>query len=53
MIDERIRCLPIVNGHRLIGVVSRRDLLRAITPEHDPVSVAPRPRYTAFDPDCP
>ncbi len=53
MIDERIRCLPVVDGHRIIGVVSRRDLLRAITPEPDPLSAAHRPRYTSFDPDCP
>ena len=29
MIDERIRCLPIVDGPHLVGVLTRRDLLRA------------------------
>jgi len=31
MVDERIRCLPIVDGHRIVGVITRRDLLRTIT----------------------
>ncbi len=29
MIDERIRCLPIVDGPHLLGILTRRDLLRA------------------------
>lgn len=29
MVDERIRCLPVVDGRRVVGVVTRRDLLRA------------------------
>lgn len=29
MVDERIRCLPVVDGIRVVGVVTRRDLLRA------------------------
>jgi CBS domain-containing protein len=28
MVDERIRCLPIVDGHGLVGILTRRDLLR-------------------------
>lgn len=31
MLDERIRCLPIVDGHTVVGVITRRDLLGAIT----------------------
>ena len=53
MIDERIRCLPVVDGHRIIGVVSRRDLLRAITPEPDPVSIAHRPAIHNLRPRLP
>ncbi|GLZ35354.1 CBS domain-containing protein [Lentzea sp. NBRC 105346] len=30
MIDDRVRCLPIVDGSRVVGVVTRRDLVRAI-----------------------
>lgn len=28
MVDEHIRCLPIVDGAGLVGVITRRDLLR-------------------------
>jgi CBS domain-containing protein len=30
MLDARIRCAPVVDGARLVGVVSRRDLLRTL-----------------------
>jgi len=34
MLSQRLRCLPIVtNGQTLVGVVSRSDLLRILTPE--------------------
>ncbi|MGW4213556.1 CBS domain-containing protein [Lentzea sp. NPDC004789] len=34
MLSQRLRCLPIVTeGQRLVGVVSRSDLLRILTPE--------------------
>ena len=29
MVDQRIRCLPIVDGYGVVGVITRRDLLRA------------------------
>jgi CBS domain-containing protein len=29
MVDERIRCLPIVDGVNVVGVITRRDVLRA------------------------
>jgi len=33
MLSQRLRCLPIVvDGQRLVGVVSRSDLLRVLTP---------------------
>jgi CBS domain-containing protein len=28
MVDEHLRCLPIVDGTGLVGVITRRDLLR-------------------------
>lgn len=31
MLDEGIRCLPVVDGHAVVGVITRRDLLRVIT----------------------
>lgn len=30
MLDEPVRCIPIVDGSRVIGVVTRRDLLRVL-----------------------
>jgi CBS domain-containing protein len=30
MLDERIRCLPVVDGHAVVGVITRRDLLGTI-----------------------
>ena len=37
MLDERLRCLPIVDGRRIIGIVTRRDLLRkaVLHDDHD------------------
>jgi len=31
MLDERIRCLPVVDGRAVVGVITRRDLLGAIS----------------------
>lgn len=39
MIDEQIRCLPIVEGARPIGILTRRDLLRAAV-VHDDTELA-------------
>lgn len=30
MLDDRVRCIPIVDGSRVVGVVTRRDLVRAL-----------------------
>lgn len=30
MLDDRIRCIPIVDGSSVIGIVTRRDLVRAL-----------------------
>lgn len=38
MIEERIRCLPIVDGSGLVGIITRRDLLRAAV-YHDDAAV--------------
>src|SRR6195952_1550760 len=37
MLDERLRCLPIVDGRWIIGIVTRRDLLRkaVLHDDHD------------------
>lgn len=35
MVDERIRCLPIVDGYSVVGVITRRDLLRAAVADEE------------------
>src|ERR1700712_2724930 len=35
MLDEGIRCLPIVDGRRVVGIVTRRDLLRSAVMHND------------------
>jgi CBS-domain-containing membrane protein len=35
MVDERIRCLPIVDGHGVVGILTRRDVLRAAIADND------------------
>ncbi len=35
MLDERIRCFPIVDGSSVVGVITRRDLLRAAVVRDD------------------
>lgn len=57
MVDERIRCLPIVDGYGVVGVITRRDLLRAAVELEDRrPSGQNRSRAVilgSFDPDCP
>jgi CBS domain-containing protein len=57
MVDERIRCLPIVDGYGVVGVITRRDLLRAAV-ELEDRQRGGRSRSRAVilassDPDCP
>ena len=35
MVDERIRSLPIVDGHGIVGILTRRDVLRAAIADND------------------
>jgi len=35
MVDERIRCLPIVDGYGVVGILTRRDVLRAAVARND------------------
>ncbi len=37
MLDERVRCFPIVDGASVVGVITRRDLLRAAVVHDDRV----------------
>jgi CBS domain-containing protein len=38
MLLQHIRCLPIVDGQRLVGIVTRRDLLRSAFALDDPAA---------------
>jgi acetoin utilization protein AcuB len=40
MAKHRIRQLPVVEGHRLVGLLTKSDLLRACPPDLNPFSVA-------------
>lgn len=41
MLSERIRCLPVVDGTGVVGIVTRRDLLRvAVESDHPALDVA-------------
>ena len=53
MVDERIRCLPIVDGRRVVGVLTRRDLLRLTADSPSPGVRPPRSPLRDLDPDCP
>jgi CBS domain-containing protein len=37
MLRQHIRCLPIVDGQQLVGIVTRRDLMRSAFSVADPV----------------
>ena len=46
MTEHRVRRLPVIDGHRLIGVVSQADLAKEIDPEQvghlvEAISAAP------------
>ena len=50
MLDEHIRCLPIVDGLTVVGVITRRDLLRAIVAHDDAKLTADiTQRLSSFD----
>jgi CBS domain-containing protein len=57
MVDERIRCLPIVDGYGVVGVITRRDLLRAAAAMEERLNDGESRSRAAivgnFDPDCP
>jgi CBS domain-containing protein len=57
MVDQRIRCLPIVDGYGVVGVITRRDLLRAAAAieegRHGGESRSRAAIAGNFDRDCP
>lgn len=50
MVDDRIRCVPVVDGSALVGVVTRRDLMRALARTDAAVAADVRERLDAYDP---
>ncbi|HUB87459.1 MAG TPA: CBS domain-containing protein [Verrucomicrobiae bacterium] len=47
MADRRIRRLPVVDGHQIIGIVSARDILHAFPPDVNPFAVIRPPANSA------
>ncbi|NUT52164.1 MAG: CBS domain-containing protein [Saccharothrix sp.] len=50
MVDDHIRCVPVVDGARLVGVVTRRDLVRALARTDAAIAADVRERLDAYDP---
>lgn len=48
MLDERIRSIPIVDGHTVIGVVTRRDLLRVLARDDNEIAKDIRHRLANY-----
>ena len=48
MLDERIRSVPIVDGSTVIGVVTRRDLLRVLAREDNEIATDIRHRLAHY-----
>ncbi|MEV1121286.1 CBS domain-containing protein [Actinosynnema sp. NPDC049800] len=51
MVDGGIRCVPIVDGSQLVGVVTRHDLVRALARRDDSIAVDVQERLDAYDPN--
>ncbi|GAA3044231.1 CBS domain-containing protein [Actinokineospora globicatena] len=48
MVDDRRRCVPIVDGSRLVGVVTRRDLVRVLARSDEEVAADLRGRLAVL-----
>lgn len=48
MLESGIRALPVVDGHRLAGIVSRRDLLSTLLRDDASIAAEVRDRLDAF-----
>lgn len=49
MLDDHVRAVPVVDGNRaVVGIVTRRDLLRAIATDDSTVAIAVRSRLAAY-----
>ncbi|MFC0432076.1 CBS domain-containing protein [Kutzneria buriramensis] len=48
MLDDHVRAVPVVDGRGVVGIVTRRDLLRAIATDDATVLTAVRSRLSAY-----
>jgi CBS domain-containing protein len=48
MLEEHIRSIPIVEGSRVVGIVSRRDMLRIIARDDNSIAADVRRRLAAY-----
>ena len=48
MVEHGVRCVPIVEDARLVGVVTRRDLVRALARTDDAIAADVRERLDAY-----
>lgn len=48
LLDSRIRAMPIVDGPQVVGIVTRRDLVRVIGRDDDEIAVAVRSRLANY-----
>ncbi|WNV88653.1 CBS domain-containing protein [Umezawaea sp. Da 62-37] len=48
LLDKHIRCVPVADGTTLLGIVSRRDLLRTLARDDDAIVTDVRHRLAAY-----
>lgn len=48
MLEHRVRSIPILDGTRVTGIVTRRDLVRALATDDEAIAAAVRHRLAAY-----
>jgi CBS domain-containing protein len=51
LVEDRIRAVPILSGGDLVGVVSRRDVLRSLLRDDTAIEAEARERLSEYNPD--
>lgn len=51
LVDDRIRAVPILDGHGLAGIVSRRDVLRTLLRDDTAITAEALERLADYQPD--
>jgi CBS domain-containing protein len=52
MVESHLRAVPILSGGDLVGIVSRRDVLRTLLRDDTAIEADARERLTEYDPDA-